>query len=275
MSESIDLALEEKLDALDPLRHLRNDDEQDIVPLQPPSVLNQTVELTFPTTACPPNSIVVRLSVDASPGCGGIVWPAGEVSSNRVLIFAAASNQRSDQVLSRYIARRGPLEGKCILELGSGTGLVGLVAGKLGATAYITDQACVALYPTGRCDIDACTRLQPPVGKHGPQRPYERSRPIRQCPGAELVLVLTIVSMLRFSLQPTRGEPLPTDIPPFDLILAADCVYFEPAFPLLVQTLDQLATRGDPEILFCYRKRRKVSVLITFAYILLTSHEGR
>lgn len=35
------------------------------------------------------------------------------------------------------------------------------------------------------------------------------------------------------------GEPIPTSIAraPVDIILAADCVYFEPAFPLLEQTL--------------------------------------
>ena len=47
-------------------------------------------------------------------------------------------------MLSRYIARRGRLEGQTVLELGSGTGLVGLVAGKLGAQVWITDQACVS-----------------------------------------------------------------------------------------------------------------------------------
>lgn len=35
------------------------------------------------------------------------------------------------------------------------------------------------------------------------------------------------------------GETLPTFISrtPVDIVLAADCVYFEPAFPLLEQTL--------------------------------------
>jgi predicted nicotinamide N-methyase len=49
------------------------------------------------------------------------------------------------QVLSNYIAFRGAgyLEGKKIVELGSGTGLVGLVAGALGGTVWITDQAFV------------------------------------------------------------------------------------------------------------------------------------
>ena len=41
------------------------------------------------------------------------------------------------------------------------------------------------------------------------------------------------------------------------MILAADCVYFEPAFPLLVQTLADL-TLPTTDVLFCYKKRRKV-----------------
>ncbi|THH33798.1 hypothetical protein EUX98_g462 [Antrodiella citrinella] len=53
------------------------------------------------------------------------------------------------------------------------------------------------------------------------------------------------------------GGSLPQDIPSPDIILAADCVYFEPAFPLLVKTLVDLASQGTPEILFCYKKRRK------------------
>lgn len=45
-----------------------------------------------------------------------------------------------------------------------------------------------------------------------------------------------------------------------DIILAADCVYFEPAFPLLVETLCGLCPIGeDREVLFCWKKRRKVS----------------
>lgn len=78
-----EFALEEKLDALDPLRHLRDDEEldgADIVPLQPLSIHNQTLDLSFPSAGVGvPNPISIRLVVDASPGCGGIAWPAGEV----------------------------------------------------------------------------------------------------------------------------------------------------------------------------------------------------
>lgn len=80
MSAHEDLALEEQLDALDPLRHLRDDTELDIVPAQPPSVRNQTLQLAFPSPGTDvPNPVSIRLLVDASPGCGGIAWPAGEV----------------------------------------------------------------------------------------------------------------------------------------------------------------------------------------------------
>ncbi|KAI0723442.1 putative methyltransferase-domain-containing protein [Earliella scabrosa] len=204
----LDLALEEKLDELDPLRHLREDDsDQDssahLVPAQPPSIRDQTIELTFhasaDTTVSAP--VTIKLAVDASPGCGGIAWPAGEVLAN-------------------YIVHRGSLEGRNVLELGSGTGLVGLVAGVLGARVWITDQAPLL-------DI---------------MKQNVRLNKLESC--------VTVAEL-------NWGEPIPPDIPKPDLILAADCVYFEPAFPLLVQTLTDLVTDKSTDVLFCYKKRRK------------------
>lgn len=61
-----------------------------------------------------------------------------------------------------------------------------------------------------------------------------------------------------------RGDPLPPSIPnKYDVILAADCVYFEPAFPLLVRTLTDLVPDRSVEVLFCYKKRRKVHSIIS------------
>jgi len=83
-----EIALDEVLDMIDPLRHLRNQDDLDdrearhVVPIQPRSIQNERIQLTFPNRApkdyCSP-SIQITLKVDASPGCGGIAWPAGEV----------------------------------------------------------------------------------------------------------------------------------------------------------------------------------------------------
>lgn len=56
------------------------------------------------------------------------------------------------------------------------------------------------------------------------------------------------------------GTPPPSNIPtPPDIILAADCVYFEPAFPLLQQTLKDLI--GEKTVCyFCFKKRRRADL---------------
>ncbi|WOO79427.1 Protein-lysine N-methyltransferase EFM6 [Vanrija pseudolonga] len=159
-----------------------------------------------------PGAADVRLKVDAGPGCGGIAWPAGEV-------------------LTRYIAHRHArapehLRGKTVLELGSGTGLVGLAAAMLEpeADVWVTDQDILLDLMRQNAELNL--------------------------PGAGNIHVEEL----------SWGEDLPAAIPTasVDVILAADCVYFEPAFPLLVKTLCDLAPLGkDIEILFCYKKRRK------------------
>ncbi|KAL5641154.1 hypothetical protein ACGC1H_001590 [Rhizoctonia solani] len=188
-------ARDEHLDALDPLRHLRDDS---LIPPQAPTVVYQTIELSFPPLDRP-----VKLVVDAGPGCGGIAWPAGEV-------------------LSRYLVKRNSLVGQRVIELGSGTGLVGLVAGLLGAEeVVITDQEQLVNIMEENIELN---NLQ------------DRVR----------------ASVLNW------GEAM-TSLPSMiSLIVAADCVYAEPAFPLLVSTLTDLNNAyPEAEILFCYKKRRK------------------
>lgn len=99
---------------------------------------------------------------------------------------------------------------------------------------------------TARDHVSQCTHEQP----NGQGSRY----------GIELVSLPFMNSCKVYSHAPlSRGDPLPKDLQRFDMLLAADCVYFEPAFPLLVDTLCQLADREDisPEIIFCYKKRRK------------------
>jgi protein N-lysine methyltransferase METTL21A len=102
-----ELALEEMLDALDPLRHYftrtngscSNNNtagvlDHNLVPLQSSSTIKQIKEFSFgaaadktlassntstPQLRSPGPVVSIYLSVDASPGCGGIAWPAGEV----------------------------------------------------------------------------------------------------------------------------------------------------------------------------------------------------
>ncbi|KAH9051861.1 putative methyltransferase-domain-containing protein [Lactarius vividus] len=198
-------------DVIGHLQHLASSDDSDLLPTQPPSLRDQIIQINIRLpldTDESQQSISLPLSVDASPGCGGIAWPAGEV-------------------LACYIAQRGKaLQGLNVLELGSGTGLVGLVAGYFGARVYITDQA--PLIPIMERNI-ALSNLQSSVT------------------AAEL----------------DWSKPLPEHLPQPDMVLAADCVYFEPAFPLLVATLAALVPPPHesapmaPEVLFCYKKRRK------------------
>lgn len=45
------------------------------------------------------------------------------------------------------------------------------------------------------------------------------------------------------------------------VVLAAECVYFEPAFPLLMQTLrDLFALNEDAVVYFCFKKRRRADM---------------
>jgi len=44
-----------------------------------------------------------------------------------------------------------------------------------------------------------------------------------------------------------------------DIVLAADCVYFEPAFPLLLHTLEDLIGPSTT-CYFCFKKRRKADM---------------
>lgn len=61
------------------------------------------------------------------------------------------------------------------------------------------------------------------------------------------------------------GEGRPLDVPEHpDIILAADCVYFEPAFPLLQQTLQDLIG-SDTVCYFCFKKRRRADLHFTKA----------
>jgi len=56
------------------------------------------------------------------------------------------------------------------------------------------------------------------------------------------------------------GSPLPPLIPPSPaIILAADCVYYEPAFPLLISTLEYLLG-ADSVCYFCFKKRRRADM---------------
>ncbi|KAK0108337.1 hypothetical protein ONS95_003152 [Cadophora gregata] len=131
------------------------------------------------------------------------------------------------QQMLRY--HRDALKDARILELGAGGGLVGLgvaIGCKLHHTLYITDQENMMGLMHKNIELN---RLELRV--------------------KELVL--------------NWGDPLPEEVirEKPNLILAADCVYFEPAFPLLLTTLeDLLELCNEAVIYFCFKKRRRADM---------------
>ncbi|PWY64247.1 hypothetical protein BO70DRAFT_303101 [Aspergillus heteromorphus CBS 117.55] len=132
-------------------------------------------------------------------------------------------------VLSKYLLRqhRSSFLNKTIVELGAGGGLVGLAVARgcnIGLQPiYITDQT--SMLPLMETNI--------------------------KLNGLSSVVAATVLNW---------GEPLPTSIPRHPtIILAADCVYFEPAFPLLISTLSDLL--GPNSVCyFCFKRRRRADI---------------
>ncbi|OJJ49507.1 hypothetical protein ASPZODRAFT_958567 [Penicilliopsis zonata CBS 506.65] len=132
-------------------------------------------------------------------------------------------------VLAKYLLRqhKSDLIDKTIVELGAGGGLVGL------AVARGCDVNQNSIYLTD-------------------QKPMlELMQTNIQLNNASSTAMAGILNW---------GEDLPDFIPTHPaVVLAADCVYFEPAFPLLIDTLQQLL---GPESVcyFCYKRRRRADI---------------
>lgn len=112
------------------------------------------------------------------------------------------------------------------MELGAGGGLVGLAVAR----------GCKA---------------NPPIHITDQQPMFSLMKDNIQLNGLESIVTASILNW---------GEPLPENIPSKPaVILAADCVYFEPAFPLLITTLQDLL---GPESVcyFCFKRRRRADL---------------
>ncbi|KAK0614153.1 putative methyltransferase-domain-containing protein [Immersiella caudata] len=154
----------------------------------------------------------VKLHEDLKSGCGGQLWPAGMVLAKHML---------------RY--HRDELPRTRILELGAGSGIVGLTVAKgciLSSPLYLTDQ------------LEMEELMKHNITLNGLDKQVK-------------AMVLN------------WGEPLPQEIVEYkpDTILAADCVYFEPTFPLLMKTLqDLLELCPSTLVYFCFKKRRRADM---------------
>lgn len=182
---SLNLSESERLDELDPLRHLLanhfdidnsnpdstspDSDSVPILPQQRHTIQDENyIVRYFRNSSLKPQTISkgkgksraisishehsdstedhydVVLNCDQSKGCGGIIWPAAEVLGQYI-----ASNQPLKKRWREKIDRKAKGDDDHddkfqVLELGSGTGLVGLLVAKIGlgrnVECWITDQ---------------------------------------------------------------------------------------------------------------------------------------
>ncbi|ODH24697.1 hypothetical protein ACO22_05286 [Paracoccidioides brasiliensis] len=132
-------------------------------------------------------------------------------------------------VLAKYMLRRhkSDLGGKTIVELGAGGGLVGLAVARgcsVDSPIYLTDQ------------IPMLSLMQDNVQ-------------------------LNRLSDIVYPAVLDWGCEIPKTVPSDPaVILAADCVYFEPAFPLLLSTLEGLLASPHSVCYFCFKKRRRADL---------------
>ncbi|KAI9652651.1 MAG: Aminolevulinate dehydratase [Alyxoria varia] len=140
-------------------------------------------------------------------------------------------------VLAKYLLRERQLQllkHKQILELGAGGGLVGLA---------------IASHIRHGAEYDTVSK-------------DTRIRITDQTPMFALMKQNTALNDLQDIVKPEVldwGSSEMTDQPTPDVVLAADCVYFEPSFPLLLQTLQDLIG-PNTVCFFCFKKRRRADM---------------
>ncbi|AJT02485.1 hypothetical protein H749_YJM195N00305 [Saccharomyces cerevisiae YJM195] len=197
----------------------------DLVVPRPKEHLGQT-DLSFGGKLLP----ALKICEDGGEsGCGGKVWIAGELLCEYIL------EKSVNHLLSKTV--NGTKQFKKVLELGSGTGLVGLCVGLLekntfhdGTKVYVTD-------------IDKLIPL------------LKRNIELDEVQYEVLARELWWGEPLSADFSPQEGAMQANNV---DLVLAADCVYLEEAFPLLEKTLlDLTHCINPPVILMAYKKRRK------------------
>ncbi|KAM4664437.1 protein N-lysine methyltransferase METTL21D [Discoglossus pictus] len=124
-------------------------------------------------------------------------------------------------VLSKYLeSPEGPrLEGRAVLELGAGTGIVGIMAATLGANVAVTDlEDLQELMKTNIKD------------------------------NAHLISGSCQAKVLKW------GEEISEFLPSPDYILMADCIYYEESLEPLLKTLTDIAG-SKTCVLCCYEQR--------------------
>ena len=154
----------------------------------------------------------IVIAEDAGPGCGGVIW------------------QSADVLISYLLSQQQSLDwtGKRIVELGSGTGAVGIALAK----RYLDTE--------GKLPFSLCLTDLNFI-----------------CPIIDKNLELNGLAG-HVQVMPLKwGEDIESSVFEADVLLISDCVYLESCFDPLLTTLKSLISRSSTVCLMSYKKRRK------------------
>ena len=230
---------------------------EDLVPARLPIVPSIT-SIDFDGLLNPP--LILQ---DDPTQCGGQLWPGGMVLAKYLLQQKMSDLQgktmfvlvRPDVSCVRYTppslySTPSPLVANHIyrLELGSGSGLVGYVPFKSFPKHPDSPYASLSLALSSPHLSSVHLTDLPTIL---PLLQHNRSLNALLSPTHISVLPWGSDSLFTSTSTSTPSSP--------DIILAADCCYFEPSFPLLLATLQQLL-RQDSVCYFCFKKRRRADL---------------
>ena len=214
---------------------------EDLLPVPPPRLAGD-VRQSFSGVLDPP----LVLHEDLKDGCGGQTWPAGMLLACFLLRRKEAIIGKTMLVSLKMVDSRSRADRRSRLELGAGSGLVGIAL----ALGLLQDKKVIKPFKNPILTTDLPILL-----------PLQRQNVALNGLSGDFIQAEAL----------PWGEPLPLALPAQyrrpDVILAADCVYFEPAFPLLLKTLEELMGASDdghegrnPVCWFSMKKRRKADM---------------
>ncbi|XP_033628705.1 protein N-lysine methyltransferase METTL21A-like isoform X2 [Asterias rubens] len=173
--------------------------------LYQPTILSAFREETKTFSFAGRRSVTIRQKWEEL-GVAAVVWDAA-------VVLAEYLEQNVDKL-------QLSLENKSVIELGAGTGLVGIVAALLGGHVDLTDRKI------------ALNQLQANLEANIPEF------------GVRGGIAASVKEL-------TWGENLQEFPKPYDLVLGADIVYLEDSFPHLIKTLVHLTNNDSLVLLSC------------------------
>jgi hypothetical protein len=200
---------------------------------------------------------ILERHTSVTPGFGNIVWDTAILMAGLIPSLCCSEEKGSGGgrgggggaaaiagTRGRAGAAAAPLRGKAVIDLGSGTGIVGIAAALLGASVTLTDLPSMLPTLQGNAAVNARA-----IGASGGSV---------QC-----------VPLVWGASHEAAGGVLKA----YDLVLASECVYSQEQFEPFLSTLLQLCGRGTRVLLGT--RKRACCVLEDFLGLIRNSFEAK